>query len=283
MGQAEIQHAVYTVSQLTREIKFLLEHGFAFIRVEGEITDMTVARSGHWYFSLKDEDARLSAVMFRGQNRLLVAPPKDGAQVEARGRLNVYEPRGQYQLVVDSLVETGRGKLLAAFEALKKKLAAEGLFDEDKKRPLPFLPRRIALVTSPEGAAVRDMIRVIARRNPAVSLVVVPTLVQGEAAPREIVAAIRRAGALRDVELVIVGRGGGSMEDLWAFNDEEVARAIRSCPTPVVSAVGHEVDFTIADFAADLRAPTPSAAGELAVPLYSDLTAALQRQGARLG
>ncbi len=265
-----IQETVYSVSELTYEIKQRLEGGFTRVLVEGEISNVTIARSGHWYFTLKDPRAQLSCVMFRGNNRFVRNPPKEGDQLLLRGRLSVYEPRGSYQLVVDSVEDRGLGKLMAAFEELKDRLGREGLFDSALKRPLPQLPHRIALVTSPSGAAVHDMIRVILRRHPRAWISVVPTLVQGTQAPAEIVQALQIAGELKDVDLVIVGRGGGSIEDLWAFNDEAVARAIRACPVPIISAVGHETDVTIADFAADLRAPTPSAAAELAVPVLSE-------------
>ena len=273
---------IYNVSELTRLVKDLLENNLPRIWVEGEISNFSAAYSGHWYFTLKDEGAQLPCAMFKGRNRDILKP-REGALVLLKGRINVYEPRGAYQLIADSMEDRGAGRLREAFEALKKRLGEEGLFDEEKKRPLPFLPRRIAIVTSPHGAAVHDMIRVIRRRNPKVSLVIAPTLVQGLDAPPEIVDAIGRAGRLTGVELVIVGRGGGSIEDLWAFNDESVARAIRACPVPVISAVGHEVDFTIADFAADLRAATPSSAGELAVPELSELEADLRNLSGRLG
>ncbi len=277
-----IQRNIYSVTQLTREIKQLLETGFAGVWVEGEISNLTVARSGHWYFTVKDAGAQLPVVMFKGQNRLFGRPPREGDLLRLHGRLNVYEPRGAYQFVADHLEPAGQGRLMAAFEELKRKLAEEGLFDPELKRQPPFLPTRIALVTSPEGAAVQDMIRVIRRRFPAMPLVIVPTLVQGDSAPSQIVTALERAGGLQDVDLVIVGRGGGSIEDLWAFNDERVARAIRACPVPVISAVGHETDITIADFTADLRASTPSQAGELAVPVRDELIDDLQALQHRL-
>lgn len=273
---------VFTVAALTQEIKRLLEGRFATLWVEGEISNMTAARSGHWYFTLKDDKAQLSCVMFRGQNARLSAPPREGAQVLLSGRVNVYEPRGSYQLVVSTLEDRGAGRLREQFEALKRRLAQEGLFDAERKRPLPLLPRRIALVTSPEGAAVRDMIRVILRRFPKAAIVLVPSLVQGEAAPGQLVAAIARAQSLERVDVLIVGRGGGSIEDLWAFNDEAVARAIAASRVPVVSAVGHETDVTIADFVADVRAATPSVAGELVVPLLADLEAGLVARKHRL-
>ena len=281
--QSYHQKKVYSISEFTRELKGVLEVEFDGLWVEGEISGFTAARSGHWYFTLKDEAAQLGCVMFRGSNRYIAEAPKEGALLLVHGRINVYEPRGAYQLIADSLEDRGAGRLREQFEALKRRLAEEGLFDPDLKRPLPKLPERIAVVTSPEGAALRDVIRVVLRRFPRVALVVVPTLVQGAGAPGEIVAAIERAGRLDGVEVLIVGRGGGSVEDLWAFNDEAVARAVRACPVPVISAVGHEVDFTITDFAADVRAATPSMAGELVVPVLGDLEAELKHLASRLG
>jgi exodeoxyribonuclease VII large subunit len=282
MLSPDTQNQVLSVADLTRDIKRLLERQFTQVWVEGEISNMTLARSGHWYFTLKDSQAQLSCVMFKGQNARLGRAPKEGAQVLVSGRINVYEPRGGYQLVAATLEDRGAGLLRERFEQLKRTLSEEGLFDEARKRPLPLLPHRIALVTSPEGAAVRDMIRVILRRFPRAAIVICPTLVQGEAAPAQIVAAIERAQRLAGVEVLIVGRGGGSIEDLWAFNDEGVARAIAACKIPVISAVGHEVDVTIADFVADVRAATPSVAGELVVPVLGDLLRTLARQNGRL-
>ena len=282
MSPPSTQRQVYTVGALTRDIKTLLERGFSTLWVEGELGNFTAARSGHWYFTLKDEAAQLSAVMFHAQNRLLHTPPSEGARVLVRGRLNVYEPRGSYQLIADHMEDLGEGQLRKRFEELKNKLEAEGLFDPARKRPLPALPTRVALVTSPEGAAVMDMIRVMTRRNPRARLVIVPTLVQGESAASEIAQALRRAAALDEVDLIVVGRGGGSLEDLWAFNEEVVVRAIAASPLPVVSAVGHETDVTLADFVADLRAATPSVAGELVMPVLSDLEQGLSQLAQRL-
>ena len=263
-----------SVSELTSQVRGALENRFASVWVEGEISNFRAAPSGHWYFTIKDEGAQLRAACFRGANRAIRFRPSDGLLVRARGRLTVFEPRGEYQLMVEGLDPVGAGALRVAFEQLKERLAAEGLFDQESKRELPLLPRRIAVVTSTAGAALRDIIRAVERRTRTVHLLVVPTRVQGEGAGREIARAIRtlnehhlRAlaeGRTEDaVDAIIVGRGGGSAEDLWAFNEEEVARAIRASVVPVISAVGHETDFTIADFAADVRAATPTAAAEI--------------------
>lgn len=266
-----MQRDILSVSELTRRIKFQLESGFSSLLIEGEISNLVKARSGHWYFTLKDSFSQISCVMFKGQNQYLRLSPQDGTKVLMRGRINVYEPRGNYQFIADSMEDRGSGILMQRFEALKQKLDEEGLFDEDHKKELPFLPQRIAVVTSPEGAAVRDVLRVIKRRFARMSVVIVPTLVQGDKAPAGIVEALKKAEQLSNVDLIILTRGGGSMEDLWAFNDEKVARAVFKCSIPVISAVGHEVDFTIADFVADKRAATPSQAAEIAVPVLDEL------------
>ena len=257
--------SILTVSQLTAEIKTLLERSFDHVWVEGEISNLRLPGSGHLYFTLKDDKAQIRAVMFRLQNRLLKFVLKDGLQVVACGRVTVYEPRGDYQLVLDYLEPKGLGALQLAFEQLKEKLAAEGLFDPARKRPIPHLPQRIGVVTSPTGAAIRDILRIIDRRFANVHILLCPVRVQGQGAAQEIARAIQALNELPDLDVMIVGRGGGSLEDLWAFNEEIVARAIFSSRVPVISAVGHEVDFTIADFVADLRASTPSAAAELVV------------------
>jgi exodeoxyribonuclease VII large subunit len=257
--------SILTVSQLTAEIKTLLERSFDHVWVEGEISNLRLPGSGHLYFTLKDDKAQIRAVMFRLQNRLLKFVPKDGLQVVGCGRVTVYEPRGDYQLVLDYLEPKGLGALQLAFEQLKEKLAAEGLFDPARKRPIPHLPQRIGVVTSPTGAAIRDILRIIDRRFANVHVLLCPVRVQGQGAAQEIARGIQALNELPDVDVMIVGRGGGSLEDLWAFNEEIVARAIFSSRVPVISAVGHEVDFTIADFVADLRASTPSAAAELVV------------------
>lgn len=257
--------SILTVSQLTAEIKTLLERNFDPVWVEGEISNLRLPGSGHLYFTLKDEKAQIRGVMFRLQNRLLKFEPKDGLQVIGYGRVTVYEPRGDYQIIFDYLEPKGLGALQLAFEQLKEKLAAEGLFDPARKRPIPHLPQKIGIVTSATGAAIRDILKIIDRRFANVQVLLYPVRVQGQGAAQEIARAIEDLNRLTDVEVMIVGRGGGSLEDLWAFNEEVVARAIFSSRIPVISAVGHEVDFTIADFVADLRASTPSAAAELVV------------------
>lgn len=273
---------IHSVSQLTREIRLLLERGIGEVWVNGEISNFKTPGSGHWYFTLKDDGAALNSVMFRGNNRLLKFHPEDGMAIVARGRITVYEPRGQYQLIVEHMEPEGLGALQMAFEQLRERLAKEGLFDEDRKRPLPFLPRRIGIVTSISGAVVRDLCHVLYRRFPNVQTRIHPVRVQGEGAAEEIAAAVEGFSARQDVDLVIVARGGGSIEDLWAFNEEVVARAIAGCTVPVISAVGHETDFTIADFVADVRASTPSAAAELAVPVIDDLEARILALRSRL-
>lgn len=257
---------IHTVSSLNRRVRLLIEDGVGIVRVEGEISDLAQPGSGHLYWRLKDASAQLRCAMFRQQNRLLNFRPADGQQVVARGRVSLYEPRGDYQLIVDWLEEAGEGLLRQRFEALKRKLGAEGLFDERRKRKPPELPRRIGVITSRDGAALRDILNVLARRFPAVPVLIYPTSVQAAGAAREIAAALELADRRGECDLLILARGGGSLRDLWPFNEEVVARAVARVRIPVVSGVGHETDFTIADFAADVRAPTPSAAAELAVP-----------------
>lgn len=257
---------IFTVSRLNREARMLLERGLGSVWLEGEISNLSRPASGHWYFSLKDESAQVRCAMFRQRNLLVRFPVKDGAHVVARGRVGLYEPRGEFQVVVEHLEEAGEGLLRRRFEELKARLGAEGLFDERHKQALPRLPGRIGVITSPTGAALRDILHVLRRRFPAVPVLVYPVAVQGEAAPREIEQALRLAATRRDCDVLIVARGGGSLEDLWAFNDESVARAMHACPIPIVSGVGHETDFTIADLVADERAPTPSGAAERVVP-----------------
>jgi exodeoxyribonuclease VII large subunit len=256
---------VFTVSALTEQIKDLLEEKFDFIWVEGEISNFRKPASGHCYMVLKDDKAQLRAVMFRMQSRYMKFTPEDGMQVIAQGRVVVYPPRGEYQIVLDYLEPVGVGALALAFEQLKKKLAAEGLFDDAIKKKLPFLPQRVAVITSPTGAAVRDFLNVIQRRFANIDITIVPVKVQGDEATTEIVEALKRVNQELEVDVVVLTRGGGSLEDLWAFNQEELAYALRDSRVPVVSAVGHEIDTTISDLAADLRAPTPSAAAELLV------------------
>jgi exodeoxyribonuclease VII large subunit len=259
------ERVVCTVSELAMRIKASLEEQFPAVWVEGEISNLRTPSSGHAYFTLKDDGAQLRCVLFRGRGRRVAFQPEDGMQVLAFGGLDVYVARGEYQLVVELLEPKGVGALQLAFEQLKRRLEAEGLFDAARKRPLPSFPRTIGIVTSPTGAAVRDMLHVIGRRFADLRILITPVRVQGEEAPGEIVRALRDLQEIAELDVVIVGRGGGSIEDLWAFNDERVARAIAACRVPVISAVGHETDFTIADFVADLRAPTPSAAAELVV------------------
>ena len=256
---------VFTVSSLTEQIKDLLEENFDFIWVEGEISNFRKPASGHCYMVLKDEKAQLRAVMFRTQSRYLKFTPEDGTKVLAQGRIAVYEPRGEYQIILDYIEPVGVGALALAFEQLKKKLAAEGFFDEAIKRPLPFLPQKVAVITSPTGAAIRDFLKVIQRRFANIEITIVPVKVQGDEAAKEIVEALKTVNRELDVDVIVLTRGGGSLEDLCAFNQEELAHAIRGSRIPVVSAVGHEIDTTISDLAADLRAPTPSAAAELLV------------------
>ena len=256
---------ILTVSQLTVQIKGLLEGSFPDLWVEGEISNLSIPQSGHAYFTLKDEHSQIRSVLFRSSQRFLKFTLQHGLQVICRGRVSVYEQRGEYQLIVDYIEPKGVGALQMAFEQLKTKLEKEGLFDLDHKRPLPLLPRRIGIITSPTGAAIRDMLRVIKRRHPRMQILLYPVPVQGPEAAPAIVEAILYFNRERNVDVMIVGRGGGSLEDLWAFNEETVARAIFASAIPVISAVGHETDYTIADFVADLRAPTPSAAAEMVV------------------
>jgi len=256
---------ILTVSQLTVQIKGLLEGSFPDLWVEGEISNLSIPQSGHAYFTLKDEHSQIRSVLFRSSQRFLKFTLQHGLQVICRGRVSVYEQRGEYQLIVDYIEPKGVGALQMAFEQLKTKLEKEGLFDLDHKRPLPLLPRRIGIITSPTGAAIRDMLRVIKRRHPRMQILLYPVPVQGPEAAPAIVEAILYFNREQNVDVMIVGRGGGSLEDLWAFNEETVARAIFASAIPVISAVGHETDYTIADFVADLRAPTPSAAAEMVV------------------
>lgn len=255
-----------SVSELARRAKALLEDGIGKVWVEGEISNLSRPGSGHIYFSLKDESAQLRCAWFRGRQRGPAINLKNGDQMLALGQVSIYEARGDFQLIVEQLEPAGEGELRRRFEALKKQLLAEGLFAEARKQPIPELPRRIGIVTSPTGAAVRDILTVLGRRFPAIPVIIYPTQVQGDFAAPQIVAAIELATARDECDVLIVARGGGSLEDLWPFNEESVARAIADCPIPVVSAVGHEVDVTIADFVADMRAPTPSGAAELVAP-----------------
>jgi exodeoxyribonuclease VII large subunit len=266
----ELARRVYSVSGLTAEVKAVLEDGFSAIWVEGAV-QLQHHTSGHMYFTLKDAEAQIRAVMFRGSNRRLKFLPKDGLAVLVFGTVTVYERRGEYQITVEFMEPKGVGALQLAFEQLKARLEAEGLFEAARKRPLPRLPRKIGIITSPTGAVIRDMLTIIGRRFPGLAILICPVQVQGEAAAPEIAAALQDLGRRSDLDVLIVARGGGSLEDLWAFNQEIVARAIAASPIPVISAVGHETDVTIADFVADLRAPTPSAAAELVVARRDEL------------
>lgn len=282
-----------TVSQLTDSIRSALESRFASVWVEGEISNFKASASGHWYFTIKDRNAQLRAKCFRSSNQRIRFKPTDGLHVRVRGKLTVYEPRGEYELIVESLDPVGAGALRIAFEQLRDRLQKEGLFAKELKRPLPSFPRRVGIVTSPTGAAIRDILNVITRRTKTVHILFSPAQVQGDGAGPDIARAIRLLNqhherALRDgrtgelVDVLIVGRGGGSTEDLWAFNQEEVARAIRKSTIPVISAVGHETDFTIADFVADLRAATPSAAAELVATREDQICSTLETLGRQL-
>src|SRR6267378_1406909 len=289
----EAENRPLSVSELTNAVRGALEARFASVWVEGEISNFRAHSSGHWYFTIKDELAQLRAKCFRSSNTRIRFRPQDGLHVRARGRLTVYPPRGEYELVVESLDPVGAGALRIAFEQMRDRLKAEGLFAPELKRPLPMFPRRVGVVTSPTGAAIRDILNVISRRTRTVHVLFSPARVQGEGAGRDIVRAIRfinqyhrqslADGRLEEaVDVLIVGRGGGSTEDLWAFNEEDVARAIRASVIPVISAVGHETDFSIADFAADLRAPTPSAAAELVAAREDQICTRLDQLGTNL-
>lgn len=279
--EKRLDYAVFSVTELNRTARQLLEQSFPLLWVRGEISNFRPYESGHWYFSLKDEGAQVRCVMFRHRNQLLDWSPKEGAQVEARALVTLYEARGEFQLNVEFLRKAGLGALYEAFERLKAKLDKEGLFAPERKRPLPAYPRAIGIVTSPQAAALRDVITTLARRMPCIPVIVYPTPVQGEGAGERIADALRRAGERAEVEVLILCRGGGSIEDLWAFNEEVVARAVAASPIPVVSGVGHETDVTIADFVADRRAPTPTGAAELASPNRADLAHRLESLSAR--
>lgn len=274
---------VLSPSQLNTLARNLLEDAFPVVLVEGELGNLSRPGSGHLYFTLKDARAQVRCALFRPRSQWLRFQPREGLRVLARGRLTLYEARGDYQLILDSLEEAGEGALRRAFDELKARLEAEGLFDAARKRPLPAHARRIGLITSPSGAAVRDVLSVLARRFPLVEADVLPVPVQGEGAAAQVRAMLERAGASGRYDVLVLARGGGSLEDLWAFNDEALARAIAASPVPVVSAIGHETDFTLADFAADLRAPTPSVAAELLVPNAADLRTRLRGLQQRLG
>jgi exodeoxyribonuclease VII large subunit len=273
---------IYTVSELTEAIQDLLEEHFDFVWIEGEISNFSAPVSGHYYMVIKDEKAQIRAVMFRLQVRYLRFLPEDGMKVIAQGRVGLYAPRGEYQIVLDYLEPVGVGALALAFEQVKEKLASQGIFDKDIKKPLPFLPKKVAVITSPTGAAVRDFLKVIRRRFANIEILIVPVRVQGDQACDDIVKALDLVNRDLDVDVIVLTRGGGSLEDLWAFNQEDLALAIRRSKIPVVSAVGHEIDLTISDLAADLRAPTPSAAAELLVAEKETLINRLDQARTRL-
>lgn len=282
MSQLARERQVLRPCQLNALARDLLEGSFAQVWVEGEISNFARPASGHAYFTLKDERAQVRCALFKPKAQALRFLPRDGMQVLARGRLTLYEARGDYQLVLDHMEEAGEGALRRAFEQLKARLAAEGLFDAARKRPLPAFPRRLGVITSPRGAAVRDVLSVLARRFPLLAVDVLPVPVQGDGAAAQILDMLRRAGASGRYDVLLLTRGGGSLEDLWAFNDEALARAVAQSPVPVVSAVGHEIDSSLTDFAADLRAPTPSAAAELLVPERGELAARLHQRHRQL-
>lgn len=267
----EEKQQIFSVSEITQSIKFILESTFEQINIEGEISNFKAHGSGHWYFSLKDENAIINCTMWKGLNSYVFFSPEDGMKVIVSGRITVYPPRGSYQIDIRSMKPAGVGELQAAFERLKKKLSDEGLFDSQFKKPIPAFPKTIGIITALEGAAIRDMISVAKRRYPLVELIIVPTKVQGAGSAENIVQSIRKLNLLKDIDVIILARGGGSIEDLWSFNEEIVAREIFKSKIPIISGVGHEVDFTIADFVADLRAPTPSVAMELATPDSAEL------------
>jgi len=274
---------ILSVSQLNRAARQLLETGLPMIWVEGELSNLARPASGHIYFSLKDNQAQVRCAMFRSANRRLRFEPDSGLQVLLRARVSIYEPRGDYQLIVEHMEAAGEGLLRRRFEELKANLAAEGLFDEAHKLKLPAIPGRIGVITSPSGAAIRDILHVLRRRYPLAPIVLYPTRVQGAGAKEEISAALKTAAQRAECDVLILARGGGSLEDLWAFNEESVARSLYACPIPTVSGVGHEIDFTIADLVADVRAPTPSGAAEIVVPDRKELLRTLQLQTSRAG
>lgn len=276
------ERKIYSVAEVNRKARMVLESGIGEVWVEGELSRVTVHSSGHWYFNLKDEQAVVACAMFRNDNARVPFAPKDGLKVQMLARPSLYEASGRYQLIASQMEEAGKGSLQEQFEKLKAKLAAEGLFDAARKKPLPLLPRKIGVVTSPTGAAIRDIIHVLTRRFSNVEILLAPVVVQGPTAAKSIAAAIGYLNSRADIDVLIVGRGGGSIEDLWCFNEEVVARAIADSGIPVISAVGHEIDFTIADFVADVRAPTPSAAAELAVPVKAELEEAVGLYARRL-
>lgn len=276
------QRFIYTISQLTNEAKELLEGTFPLIWLEGELSNFSCPSSGHWYFTLKDSQSQVRCAMFRMRNMHTSFRPKNGDQILLRARVSLYAPRGDFQLIAEHMEEAGDGLLRKAFEALKQKLNNEGLFSTEHKQPLPPQPQNIGIITSPTGAAIKDILHILKRRSPTTKVTLYPVAVQGEQAPAQIIEMIKQATADQRCDALIVTRGGGSIEDLWAFNDEALARAIYQCPIPTISAIGHEIDYTISDFVADQRAPTPSAAAELASKDQQELIPLLKRHEQRL-
>ncbi|MBP5329507.1 MAG: exodeoxyribonuclease VII large subunit [Spirochaetaceae bacterium] len=268
---------VFSVSQITELIKTVIENNFSSVTIEGEISNFRPSSTGHWYFTLKDSNAAISAVMFKGKSRSLSFIPKDGMSVKASGSLSVYPQRGTYQIIIDRMELAGTGDILKLLEERKQKLAAEGLFDESKKKKLPFFPLTVGVVTSPTGAALQDILNITGRRNNSVSVIILPCSVQGAEAAESICQQIETANRYKLADVLIVGRGGGSLEDLLPFSEENVVRAVAASKIPIVSAVGHEIDFSLSDFAADVRAPTPSAAAELVTPLKTDIEDEIMR------
>ena len=255
---------ILRVSEINQQIASTLETSFPSLWVKGEISNFVAHASGHWYFSLKEADSQIKGVMFRGYNQMLSFMPENGKEVLIRGKISAYPPRGVYQINCNTMEMAGTGELQKSFEEIKNKLKAEGLFEQERKKPLPLLPKHIGIITSPTGAALQDILNILSRRFKAVKITLIPALVQGQEAPKSLIYAVKQAEKL-PLDVLIIGRGGGSQEDLWSFNNEELARTLASCSIPSISAIGHEIDFTICDFVADLRAPTPSAAAELVV------------------
>ncbi|MCR4743295.1 MAG: exodeoxyribonuclease VII large subunit [Treponema sp.] len=274
-SQFSPQDQIFSVSQITSFIKEILENSFRTIKIEGEISNWKPSSSGHIYFTLKDANSQISAVMFRSSAYSLTFKPKDGDKVTCTGSITVYAQRGNYQIIVNKIEQMGSGNILQMLEERKKKLAAQGLFDQENKKPLPKLPKKIGVITSPTGAALRDILQIIKRRNPHVDIIILPAIVQGNEAPATLVKMLEIANFYKVCDLLIIGRGGGSLEDLLPFSDEAVVRAVAASKIPVISAVGHQIDWALCDYAADQRAATPSAAAEMAVPLYSDLIQAI--------
>jgi len=268
---------IYSVTRLNREVRGLLESNFGLLWIEAEISNFSTPSSGHWYFSLKDDRAQVKCAMFKNRNMLVRFRPKSGEKVLVRARISVYEPRGDYQLIIEHMEAAGQGDLQRQFDELKARLDAEGLFKSENKKDLPSYPQRIGVITSPSGAAIKDVLSVLERRYPSADVLIYPVSVQGDASMREIIQALSTAAERKDCDVLILTRGGGSIEDLWSFNDESVARTIAHCPIPIVAGVGHETDFTIADFVADRRAPTPSVAAEMVTPDQQELESHLSR------